>query len=348
VRGKLARYGVRDADLPDLCHEVFLIVHDKIDVVPEVGRVDLWLREICRRVAAAYRRRSGYKLEVLGGGADPDLECQGADLEAEQGSGTERREQLALVRRALHRLDVESRDLLALHDVGQMPLTDLAKLVAHDRKTVRKRLELARRRVSRLVSCEEERAGADAGEGGRPTPPEPASITVGVAKGKEHGCAGRLEVVHATANRKVGAFGNVALGTWAGVISPEIVDTVFYLAPTTLERCGGEIAYLAMIEPTMVAPSLLARQRIVEALEVVGPYINAFATVLLGGTSAISEPILRGMMLLARPRFPIRFFTAMEPAAEWLCSGYARGPDGPMRTAELISAAQRLRCAGCA
>ena len=27
VQRHLARFGVRDADLPDLCHEVFLIVH---------------------------------------------------------------------------------------------------------------------------------------------------------------------------------------------------------------------------------------------------------------------------------------------------------------------------------
>ena len=59
VRRQLAELGIRDADLPDLCHEVFLIVHDKVDLVPEVDRVDLWLRAICRRVAAGYRRRSG-------------------------------------------------------------------------------------------------------------------------------------------------------------------------------------------------------------------------------------------------------------------------------------------------
>ena len=73
VRGKLATLGVRDADLPDLCHEVFLIVHDKVGMVPDVDRVDLWLREICRRVAAGYRRRFGNKLEILGRDLDAKL-----------------------------------------------------------------------------------------------------------------------------------------------------------------------------------------------------------------------------------------------------------------------------------
>ena len=48
----------------------------------------------------------------------------------------------------LNHLDDESRDLLALHDVGEMPLSQLAKLVEHDRKTVRTRLARARRRLS--------------------------------------------------------------------------------------------------------------------------------------------------------------------------------------------------------
>src|SRR3954463_5830727 len=72
VRGRLAELGVRDADLPDLCHEVFLVVHDKVDLVPGVERVDLWLRAICRRVAAGYRRRFAHKLEILH--RDPDVE----------------------------------------------------------------------------------------------------------------------------------------------------------------------------------------------------------------------------------------------------------------------------------
>src|SRR3954463_7975027 len=66
VRRRLAELGVRDADLPDLCQEVFLVVHGKGEVLPSVDRLDLWLREICRRVAAGYRRRAGNRLELLG------------------------------------------------------------------------------------------------------------------------------------------------------------------------------------------------------------------------------------------------------------------------------------------
>ena len=49
------------------------------------------------------------------------------------------------------------------------------------------------------------------------------------------------------------------------------------------------------------------------------------------------------MMLLARPRFPMRSFTAIEPAARWLCGSYARGAHGPLSARELGAAAERLR-----
>ena len=45
-------------------------------------------------------------------------------------------------------------------------------------------------------------------------------------------------------------------------------------APYTLEKCGGEIAYLALIEPTVLPPTFEARQKIVDAMEIVGPYFN--------------------------------------------------------------------------
>jgi len=64
-----------------------------------------------------------------------------------------------------------------------------------------------------------------------------------------------------------------------------------------IEKCGGEIAYLALIEPTMLPPALEVRQKIVDALEIIGPYFNSFAVVLLGENARINQPILEGLML---------------------------------------------------
>jgi RNA polymerase sigma-70 factor (ECF subfamily) len=64
----LQRLGVRSADLEDVCHDVFLIAHDKLQEFDTRGRVNAWLFGICLRVAANYRRRARYRLEHVGGG----------------------------------------------------------------------------------------------------------------------------------------------------------------------------------------------------------------------------------------------------------------------------------------
>src|SRR4051794_511463 len=103
VRRRLADLGVRDADLPDLCQEVFLVVHGKREVLTAVDRLDLWLGEICRRVAAGYRRGAGHRLEVLGCDTEEQADaCRDLDADSDVGG------KLALLRQALNHLDDES------------------------------------------------------------------------------------------------------------------------------------------------------------------------------------------------------------------------------------------------
>lgn len=341
VRRRLADLGVPDADLPDLCQEVFLVVHGKEGVLSDVGRVDLWLREICRRVAAGYRRRAAHRLEVLDcDTADrPDPRAEIAD-EPEVGA------RISQLRRALNHLDGESRDLLALHDAGAMPLSQLAKLVARDRKTVRSRLARARRRVSRwLCGAGVPDDGGHRAAAARTTPAASPFMRDLAARGRVAGCSvGDLEILRVSPEHCSGALGNVVVSDWRGPeIAAATVEAVIENAPYTLEKCGGEIAYLALVEPTMRPPTLEARQKIVDVLEVVGPYFNAFAVVLLGANTQINQPILEGLTLLARPRFPMCFFSSVNAAVDWLCQTTACGPEGPLRPPALADAVARVR-----
>jgi RNA polymerase sigma-70 factor (ECF subfamily) len=343
VRRRLAALGVRDADLPDLCQEVFLVVHGKGHLLPDIDRMDLWLREICRRVAAGYRRRAGQRLEVLGCDAterpDPDA---GPDAIDESDRGR----MLALLRRALNHLDDESRDLLALHDVGEMPLAALAKLVSHDRKTIRSRLARARRRVSRWVGgCEPPGTGVRSGDAPRMTPAASPFLREQADRGRVAGCAASaLQILRVSPELCSGALGNVAISDWRGPdVSAATMASVMAQAPYTLEKCGGEIAYLAIIEPTLRPPALEVRQKIVDALEVIGPYFTSFAAVLMGDNARINQPILEGLTVLVRARFPMRFFPTLKTAASWLCETTARGAAGPLAAADLLSAAERVR-----
>jgi RNA polymerase sigma factor (sigma-70 family) len=341
VQRRLAGFGVRDADLPDLCHEVFLIVHGKRHVLPAVDRIDLWLREICRRVAAGYRRRAGHQLEVLG--CDAREQSEHPDLAADPSDEPDVGRRLSLLRRALNQLDDESRDLLALHDVGEMPLSALAKLVAHDRKTVRSRLARARRRVSRWLCGDP--ASLRSGTPVRVTPAGSPFMRDQAARGRAVGSAAQeLEILRISPEVCGGVLGNVAVSDWRGPqIEAATIEALIGQAPYTLEKCGGEIAYLALIESTVLPPTFEARQKIVDAMEIVGPYFNSFAVVLLGANARINQPILEGLMLLARPRFPLRFFSSVKGAAEWLCEGAARGCAGPLVPAQLAAAAEDIR-----
>ena len=319
-----------------------MIVHGKGDALASVDRMDLWLREICRRVAAGYRRRAGHRLEVLGWD-DTERPDPGA---AERADEPDHGPMLALLRRALNHLDDESRDLLALHDVGEMPLSELARLVAHDRKTVRSRLVRARRRVSHWVSGRAVPGmGVRSGAAPRVTPAASPFMRDQAARGRVAGCAAsELQILRVSPEHCSGALGNVTVSDWRGPhIGVDMLDSVMAQAPYTLEKCGGEIAYLALIEPTLQPPALDVRQKIVDALEVIGPYFRAFAVVLLGDNARINQPILEGLTLLARPRFPMHFFSSLPAAAGWLCDTVARCAEGPLAANDLVAAAESVR-----
>ena len=330
VRRTLSQLGVRDADLGDLCHEVFLVVHAKSEALEDVAHFDLWLREICRRVSAGYRRRASQRLELLS--ADP----VGAEAEEPAGDPLLARGEEELVRQALAALDEESRDLLALHDVGEMSLSELARLTLHDRKTVRKRLELARRRLATLMR------NAEGPASGRRSSTPPVDRAMPLDRNAVKPLAG-MQVLSVTPDVVIGWYGNIAITVWPGVASTQALDELLDWCPHMINACGGGLGYLAVLEATTSPPPLAARGKIVEALDKFGPYVVKYATALLGGSAWIAQPIMSGLMVLARPRFPMRFFKSVDTAAEWLGDDCARGPHGALTQGDLSAAAEYLR-----
>ena len=64
---------------------------------------------------------------------------------------------------------------------------------------------------------------------------------------------------------------------------------------------------------------------------------------LLGDSARINQPILEGLTLLARPRFPMHFFSSLPAAAGWLCDTVARCAEGPLAANDLVAAAESVR-----
>src|SRR5260221_5531739 len=61
----LRRFGVRESDLPDVCQEVFVVVHRRLPDFDR-GKASLrtWIYGICLRTASQYRRRAPQLREV--------------------------------------------------------------------------------------------------------------------------------------------------------------------------------------------------------------------------------------------------------------------------------------------
>ena len=329
VRRNLAAFGVAANDLDDLLHEVFLVVMAKRAALPQVERVDLWLREICRKVAAGHRRRAGRQREVHANGEFETIE----DATPEQSVALEAREETERLKRALDALDDEARDLIAMHELGGLPLVDVATLVERDRKTVSKRLSVANRQLVRLFRDQDEPRRVNA----TPVPriSVPPAATSGAARNE------LLRVLARSSDVTIGLLGPVIVAVWPG---PPTLDALALLDEQLIgaaARLGSGLAYLAIVEASTSTPSLAARQQITQMLRRHASHYGVYPHVLLGGLSWIARPIMAGLALLAGIPSAMPFFGSLERAATWLATGYLR--HGGLDVPTLVSATNELR-----
>jgi RNA polymerase sigma-70 factor (ECF subfamily) len=325
VRRNLAHFGVRRADLDDMCHEVFLVVHAQSDQLAQVRQVPLWLRTICWRAAAGYRRRAHRRVEVLLG-ETPEVAAEGSESGHQE---LERREEHVMLMRALDRLNDETRDLLALHDLGDTPMTLIAELLDCDRKTAHRRLAVARRRLANLLR--DETGGGDLRGALAPSwemlPPEGDTSLLN----------GFFQVLDLTPDLNIGLIGNVLMTYWNAAVPPEAMDLLESHSKDLYEICDRRVVYFATVGPKVGVPRLEARKRILEILRTHGHIVQAYGTAIQGGHAWVVQPIMTGLVRLIRPPFPMRFFSGIEKTAAWLAP-FSRGPEGPL-TAEAVAAA---------
>lgn len=330
VRKNLLGFGVHPTDADDLLHDVFLIVMSKGSELAEVERVDLWLREICRKVAATHRRRGGRHREF---DAQVQLESV-ADAAPTQLVAFERREDALRLHRAIAALDDEARDLIALHELGGLPLVDVAALVERDRKTVRKRLEAANRRLMRSFREHEARRSAQ-------NPKLAEQVEAPRALAGEHSGGASSPLLAQNADITVGLVGPVIVAVWPGPPTLEALTLLDEHMRDAARRLGRGLVYLAVVEASTSTPSLAARQKITAMLEHHARDYGVYPHVLLGGFSWIVRPIMAGLALLAGAPGSMPFFGSVERAAAWLVSGYLRG--GSLTADTLERAVAELR-----
>lgn len=140
VWATLHRMGVREADLPDMMQEVFVVVHRRQDSYDGTSRVTSWLYGICRKVAAAYRRRPHVRKEYLVDEA-PVTSASAPSSQAE----LEAREAQEMLQAVLSEMDVDRRATFVMYEIDGMSGEAIAEQLGIPVGTVYSRVHAARK-----------------------------------------------------------------------------------------------------------------------------------------------------------------------------------------------------------
>jgi RNA polymerase sigma-70 factor (ECF subfamily) len=149
----LLHLGVREADAEDVCQEVFVVVQRKLGEFEGRSSVRTWLYGIAVLAARDYRRRAHVRRE------EPRAEVELGSVEAAQHARLEQQQELGSLARALSELDEDQRSVFVLYEIEDVPMKEIASLLACPLPTAYSRLHAARRHVLA-------RAGAQKGQGG--------------------------------------------------------------------------------------------------------------------------------------------------------------------------------------
>jgi RNA polymerase sigma-70 factor (ECF subfamily) len=148
----LQRLGVRQADLEDLAHDVFVVAHRKLPSYDGTSRVTTWLFGICLRVAANYRRRAHVRLEHPMGGVETYERVADATQPEEVLGLREARARLTAV---LDRIDLTKRAVFVMFEVEGLSCAEIAAQLGIPVGTVYSRLFAARKAFARAFAAME-------------------------------------------------------------------------------------------------------------------------------------------------------------------------------------------------
>lgn len=158
----LRRLGVHEADVEDVCQEVFVVVHRRLGSFDGACAVRTWLYGICIRTASDYRRRPHRRRESPAGDDLPDIGSPPA-----QEDELEQRRALDRLDAALGELDDAKRAVFVLYEIEGLQMPEVAQAIGCPLQTAYSRLHAARRIMTRLLAAEAE---AEPSGGGAPEP----------------------------------------------------------------------------------------------------------------------------------------------------------------------------------
>jgi len=143
--------GMPEADVPDLCQEVFVVVHRKLGEFEGRSSLKTWLYGICLRVASDHRRRAHVRHERAQADAGEELESGGS-------FGPDARiDARAQLQALLAELDDDKRAVLVLYELEGLTMKEVAEVVGCPLQTAYARLHAARARLLEARTAARER-----------------------------------------------------------------------------------------------------------------------------------------------------------------------------------------------
>ncbi len=134
----LRRLGVHASDVEDVCQEVFLTVHRRLDAFEARASLRTWIYGITVRTAANERRKQRRRPEDL-------VEAPDAIVPEQQIEQLQQRQAVAMLDAVLDRIDDEKRAVFVLFEIEEVPMRDVAEAVGCPLQTAYARLYAGRR-----------------------------------------------------------------------------------------------------------------------------------------------------------------------------------------------------------
>jgi RNA polymerase sigma-70 factor, ECF subfamily len=157
----LRRHGVRDAELEDLCQEVFVVVHRRLAEFAGRSSLRTWIYEIARRSALAHAR-----LRAQAPRPNPDATAELADSARGPEAALEHERALRWLEAALARLSDDKREAFVLYELEEMTLAEVAEAQGCALNTVHYRVTTAREELRALAARTAQRAPFRVAQGG--------------------------------------------------------------------------------------------------------------------------------------------------------------------------------------
>lgn len=140
----LRRLGVAPRDLEDVAHELFMQVLNRLPAADTSRPMRPWLFAFAVRLASDYRRLARHKTDLLG-----DVEPAGLAESPEVSAMQLERERLVL--RALEHVEPQRRAVFVLHELDEVPMSEIAHVLGLPIDTGYSRLRVAREEFTAAV-----------------------------------------------------------------------------------------------------------------------------------------------------------------------------------------------------